>query len=114
MSEQGWNDFLAAKGVDDWVVLHGGATAVFRVRSLGEPARLAEAVAKAPGLEGSGVLLTVADASLTVRLSRDLWQLEPRHVALAQAVSADLHAFSWFQNCVVRIGNGSRIRNGAW
>ena len=88
MSEQGWQDFLVAKGVDDWVVLHGGATAVFRVRSLGEAARLAEAVAKAPGLEGSGVLLTVADASLTVRLSRDVWQLDSRHVELARAVSS--------------------------
>ena len=34
MSEQGWQGFLAAEGVDDWVVLHGGATAVFRVGSL--------------------------------------------------------------------------------
>src|SRR5688572_16218436 len=88
MSEQGWQDFLAADGVEDWVVLYGGATAVFRVRSLGEAARLAEAVAKVPGLEGSGVLLTMADASLTVRLSRDLWQLERRHVELARTVSA--------------------------
>jgi 4a-hydroxytetrahydrobiopterin dehydratase len=88
MSEQGWQDFLAAEGVDDWVVLHGGATAVFRVRSLGEAARLAEAVANVPGLEGSGVLLTMVDASLTVRLSRDIWQLERRHVELARAVSA--------------------------
>jgi 4a-hydroxytetrahydrobiopterin dehydratase len=88
MSEQGWQRFLAAEGVDDWVVLHAGATAVFRVRSLGEAAHLAEAVAKVPGLEGSGALLTIADASLTVRLSRDLWQLEPRHVELARAVSA--------------------------
>jgi 4a-hydroxytetrahydrobiopterin dehydratase len=88
MSEQGWQDFLAAEGVDDWVVLHGGATAVFRVRSLGEAARLAEAVANVPGLEGSGVLLTMTDVSLTVRLSRDLWQLERRHVELAWAVSA--------------------------
>jgi hypothetical protein len=32
MSEQGWREFLTAEGVDDWVVLHGGATAVFRVR----------------------------------------------------------------------------------
>jgi 4a-hydroxytetrahydrobiopterin dehydratase len=31
MSEQGWRDFLVAGGVDDWVVLHRGATAVFRV-----------------------------------------------------------------------------------
>ena len=36
MSEQGWRQFLAAEGVDDWVVLHGGASAVFRVPSLGE------------------------------------------------------------------------------
>lgn len=88
MSEQGWQDFLGAEDVDDWVVLHGGPTAVFRVRSLIEAARLAEAVASVPGLEGSGALLTIVDASLTVRLSRDLWQLERRHVELARAVSA--------------------------
>ena len=28
MSEQGWREFLAADGVDDWVILHGGPTAV--------------------------------------------------------------------------------------
>ena len=88
MSEQGWRDFLGAQGVEDWVVLHGGATAVFRVGSLGDAARLAEAVTQVPGLEGSGTLLALADASLTVRLSRDLWQLEERHVGLARAVSA--------------------------
>ncbi|MGY4772933.1 hypothetical protein ACXC9Q_39015 [Kribbella sp. CWNU-51] len=26
MSEQGWREFHAAEGVDDWVVLHGGAS----------------------------------------------------------------------------------------
>lgn len=88
MSEQGWQDFLAAEGLDDWVVLHGGATAVFRVRSVREAAQLAEAVADVPGLDGSGALLTVADDRLTVRLSRDLWGLEQRHVELARAVSA--------------------------
>jgi 4a-hydroxytetrahydrobiopterin dehydratase len=88
MSEQGWRSFLAAEDVDDWVVLHGGATAVFRVGSLGEAVRLAEAIANTPGLEGSGALLTITDARVTVRLSRDLWQLEPRHVELARAVSA--------------------------
>ncbi len=41
MSEHGWREFLVAEGVDDWVVLHGGATAVFRVPSLGEAAQLA-------------------------------------------------------------------------
>jgi 4a-hydroxytetrahydrobiopterin dehydratase len=88
MSEQGWHDFLAAEGVDDWVVLHGGATAVFRVASLSEAARLAEAVAKAPEIAGAGVLLTLADARVTVRLSRDIWNLERCHVQLARAVSA--------------------------
>ena len=88
MSEQGWREFLAAAGVDDWVVLHGGATAAFRVESAREAARLAEAIVGIPGLEGSGVLLTVADGRLTVRLSRDLWAIEPRHIELARAVSA--------------------------
>ena len=88
MSEQGWRGFLAAEGVDDWVVLHGGATAVFRVGSIADAARLATAVAAVDGFAGSGSLLTIVDASLTVRLTRDLWQLEPRHVDLARAVSA--------------------------
>lgn len=88
MSEQGWRGFLAAEGVDDWVVLHGGATAVFRVGSLEEAAWLAGAVAAIPGLAESGALLTVVDRGLTVRLTRDLWMLEPRHVALAREVSA--------------------------
>jgi 4a-hydroxytetrahydrobiopterin dehydratase len=88
VSEQGWKEFLHADGVDDWVVLHGGATTVFRVGSLGEAAELAEAIAGAPGVEGSGTLLTLASDHVTVRLTRDLWQLEPRHVELARAVSA--------------------------
>ena len=88
MSEQGWREFLAAGGLDDWVVLHGGATAVFRVRSLTEAATLAGALAAVPGLAGSGALLTVADRALTVRLTRDVWSLETRHVDLARAASA--------------------------
>ena len=52
MSEQGWREFLAAEGVDDWVVLHGGAKAVFRASSLAEAAQLAKTVAHIPGLEG--------------------------------------------------------------
>ena len=92
MSEQGWREFLAAEGVDDWVVLHGGATAVFRVPSLGEAARLAEAVAQIPGLEGSGTLLTIADGRLSVRLTRGVFRLEEGHIALARAVLAMMRA----------------------
>jgi 4a-hydroxytetrahydrobiopterin dehydratase len=88
MSEQGSQGFRAADGVQDWVVLHGGAAACFQVGSLGEATRLAEAMASVPGFEGSGSLLTIVDSRLTIRLSRDLLQLEPRHVELAQAISA--------------------------
>jgi 4a-hydroxytetrahydrobiopterin dehydratase len=87
MSEQGWLEFLEAEGVDDWVVLHGGATAVFRVASIGEAASLAAAVAEVPGLEGSGVLMTIAEERLTVRLTRGVFRLESGHVALARQIS---------------------------
>jgi 4a-hydroxytetrahydrobiopterin dehydratase len=86
MSVQGWHGFLAGEDVDDWVVLHGGATAVFRVQSLVEAVRLAEAVAQTPGLDGA--LMTLADTRLTVRLTRGVMRLEERHVELARAVSA--------------------------
>jgi len=88
MSEQGWREFLSAEGINDWVVLHGGATAVFRVGSLGKAARLAEAIARIPGLEDACVLMTIGDGFINVRLTRDLWQLESRHIELARAISA--------------------------
>jgi len=86
MSEQGWRDFLSAEGVEDWVVLHGGPTAVFRVGSLTEAAQLAEAVAAVPGLEERTVM-SVARHHLTVRLTRELWGTEARHVEIARAIS---------------------------
>lgn len=88
MSEQGWRGFLAARDSADWVVLHGGATAVFRVPSLVDAALLAGTLAQVPGLDGSGVLMTIADDQLTIRLTRDLWLIEERHVQLAHAISA--------------------------
>src|SRR5215472_13617940 len=87
MSERGWREFLAAHGGSDWVVLHGGAAAVFRVRSMVQAAQLAEAIAQVPGLEGTGALMTIADDQLTVRLARGVYRLDERHVRLAQAVS---------------------------
>ncbi|HEX2319260.1 MAG TPA: VOC family protein [Streptosporangiaceae bacterium] len=86
MSEQGWRQFLAAEGVADWVVLHGGAMAVFAVPSLAEAARLAEALTQISGLDGA--LMTIMDGQLTVRLTRGVFRLEGRHVELARAVSA--------------------------
>jgi 4a-hydroxytetrahydrobiopterin dehydratase len=88
MSEQGWREFLAAEGVGDWAVLHGGATAVFRVQSLGEAVRIADSIAQTPGIAGTGVLLTLSDQRVTVRLTRDLWVLESIHIERARAISA--------------------------
>lgn len=87
VSEQGWQAFLAADGIGEWVVLHGGATACFRVGSAHEAAQLAEAITALPGLDDSGALLTIRDGVLTVRLTRDLWWLESRHIELARDVS---------------------------
>jgi 4a-hydroxytetrahydrobiopterin dehydratase len=92
MSNQGWREFLDAEDAEDWVVLHGGATAVFRVRSLGEAVELARAVAQVSGIGGSGVVLTIADDHLTVRLSRHFSQLERKHLDLARAVTAAARA----------------------
>ena len=87
MSEDGWRQFLAAEGVDDWVVLHGGPTAVFRTGSLQEAARLATAVADVVGLERR-TLLTLASDRLTVKLTREMWGTEAGHIDVARAISA--------------------------
>ena len=88
MSEQGWRAFLVAEGLDDWVVLHGGATAVFRTGSIAAAARLAVAIAGVPGLADSGAVLTATDRTLSCRLTRDLWNMEAEHIELARAISA--------------------------
>jgi len=36
----------------------------------------------------AGMLLTIADTRLTVRLTRDMWKLESPHIELARAISA--------------------------
>lgn len=87
MSEQGWREFLSADDIDDWVILHGGPTAVFRVGSLLAAARLAAAVAAVQGLEPR-TLLTVASDRLTVKLTREMWRTEAKHVEAARAISA--------------------------
>ena len=89
MSEQGWRAFIAADDVDDWAVLHGGPTAVFRTGSLVAAAELALAIADGiPALAGSRAALTVTDQRLTVRLTREMWATEAEHLDIARAISA--------------------------
>ena len=87
MSEQGRLDFLAAEGLEDWVVLHGGPTAVYRTASLAEAASLANAIAQIPELNGTRAQLNVVSERLTVRLTREVWNIESEHIALARDIS---------------------------
>jgi 4a-hydroxytetrahydrobiopterin dehydratase len=93
MSEGGWRSFIAADGLDDWVVLHGGPTAVYRVASMADGARLAGLIAAVPGVAGSHAALAVNDRAVTVRLTREMWGLEADHIQIARAVSAVASAF---------------------
>lgn len=87
MSEAGWREFIAAEGIDDWVVLHGGPTAVFLVESLADAGRLAEAIALIPGLDPQ-TTVTMSGTQLTVRLRRGVFRTEATDVEVARAISA--------------------------
>lgn len=88
MSERGWRFFLEAEGVGDWVVVHGGASTVFRTSSLRSAAALARAIADAVGDAAPHLLLTLTARSLAVRLTRGMFRLEEEHVAVATRISA--------------------------
>ena len=87
MSESGWRAFLAASGIEEWVVLHGGPTAVYRTSSLAEAAALAQAIAAVPGLDGTHAQINLLSSQVTVRLTRDQLIIEQSHIELARAVS---------------------------
>jgi 4a-hydroxytetrahydrobiopterin dehydratase len=87
LSEAHWKEFLQADGLEDWVVLHGGPSAVFLTSSLADAAELARAVAQLPGLEDSHTQLSIVSKRLTVRLTREIWKIEPDHITLAREIS---------------------------
>ncbi len=87
MNEQHWKDFLQADGLEDWVVLHGGPSAVFLTESLAAAADLASAIAQLPGLDGSHAQLAIVSKRLTVRLTRETWKIAPHHIDLAREIS---------------------------
>jgi 4a-hydroxytetrahydrobiopterin dehydratase len=87
VSESGWRAFLAASGIEEWVVLHGGPTAVYRTSSLAEAAALAQAIAAVPGLDGTHAQINLLSSQVTVRLTRDQLIIEQSHIELARAVS---------------------------
>ena len=87
MSDQGRKAFLAAEGLDDWVVLHGGPTAVFQTHSLAAAADLAALIAQLPELHGTPAQLSIVAQSLTVRLTREVSNTEAEHIQVARQIS---------------------------
>ncbi len=92
MSEQGWQAFLAADGLADWVVTHGGAASAFEVGSFRAAAGLAREVAAVAQAHSTDVILTISGRRLSVRLTRGLFRMEVRHIDLARRISAIAHA----------------------
>jgi 4a-hydroxytetrahydrobiopterin dehydratase len=89
VSEEGWKAFVTADGIDDWVVLSGGPTAVFRVASFAAGAVLASAIAeRVPSLAGTRAAITLTADQLTVRLTRGVFWVEPEHLDVAREISA--------------------------
>lgn len=88
MNDQHRADFLLADGLDDWVVLHGGPTAVYLTKAMSHAAQLAQAVAELPGFDQETSQLSIVSNRLTVRLTREVWNIKPRHIDLARSISA--------------------------
>lgn len=93
MSEAGWKAFLKADGLSDWAVLHGGPTAVYRTNSLSNSAALAQAISQVPDLNAKLTHISITNNLLTIRLTREIWNIEEQHIDLARAVSVAAKAF---------------------
>jgi 4a-hydroxytetrahydrobiopterin dehydratase len=87
LSEKGWRAFLAAEGLEDWAVLHGGPTAVFRTETIIDAAKLAQAIAQLPGLNPTYAQMTIVSERLTVRLRREVWEIANEDIDLAKEIS---------------------------
>ena len=87
VSEQGWQQFHKAEDLPDWVVLHGGPTAVFHTKSLADAARLAAAITQLDELNNSNAHISLVSSALTIRLTREVWKTESRHIHLAREIS---------------------------
>jgi 4a-hydroxytetrahydrobiopterin dehydratase len=87
MSEQGWKAFLAADDLTDWVVLHGGPTAVYKTKTFAEAALFFQALAQLPEINGTKTQINVVSERVTVRLTREVWNIESVHIDLARSIS---------------------------
>lgn len=86
MSEEGWKEFLAA-GLRDWCVLHSGAVASFKVKTLDQGAAFIASLSKLSPSDIERLEISMSAHRATIRITRDLWMLGAAHVTLASAIS---------------------------
>ena len=83
--------FEETDGLEDWRVISEGGCIFFRTASFAESARLAQAIAELPGIEGHPPAVDIRAAGVTVRLisvSADYMGMTDTDVEVAQRISA--------------------------
>ena len=84
-------EFREAEGVEDWRVLSEGACAFFPTRSLGDSAKLVEAISKLANIDDHHPAVDLRHDGVTVRLitvTDDYYGMSRRDVELARQISA--------------------------
>ncbi|MGF1427928.1 VOC family protein [Kitasatospora sp. LaBMicrA B282] len=85
------HQFHAADGLGDWRVLGEGACAYFPTGSFAAGARLVQAIAELPGVDGGRPDVDLREAGVTVRLitlTAEYYGMTSRDVELARRISA--------------------------
>ena len=83
--------FEETDGLGDWRVISEGGCIFFRTASFAESARLAQAIAELPGIEGHPPAVDIRAAGVTIRLislSADYLGMTVSDVTVAQRISA--------------------------
>ena len=84
-------EFREAEGVEDWRVLSEGACAFFPTRSLGDSAKLVEAISKLANIDDHHPAVDLRHDGVTVRpitVTDDYYGMSRRDVELARQISA--------------------------
>jgi 4a-hydroxytetrahydrobiopterin dehydratase len=86
--------FGGSQGVGDWRVINDGACAFFRTRSIGESAKLVQAIGAISGIDAHRPLIDVRPNGVTVCLltrESDYYGMSQRDVEFARQISTAAH-----------------------
>ncbi|MFE5670094.1 VOC family protein [Agromyces sp. NPDC056523] len=87
MTEQDWQRFLQAPGLEDWRTLFSGPCAHFRTTSLAHGASLVSAIAALDGIDRHPPAIDLRPGGVTVRLARDIEDVSDHDVVMARRIS---------------------------